>query len=267
MPGIHPTAVIDPAARLADNVTIGPHVVIDGPVQLDSGVQIIAQAHLTGHCYIGPDTVIHPFAAIGGPPQDRAYGGEPTEVHIGARCIIREGVTIHRGTGAGARTEIGDDCMLMATSHVAHNCRVEHHVTIINAALLAGHVQVGHHAVIGGDAGIHQFVRIGEYTMLGGGCKITQDAPPYSSFVERNCCIGINRIGLVRNGFTSEQIDELRWLHRKIFRGGQPIRAAALSVREEVKTPPGHRLLEFVLADSKRGIGGAERPRGPRNAD
>ena len=255
MTAIHPTAIISGEARLGEAVRIGPHVVIEGPVEIGRGVRIIAQAYLTGYTTVGEGCEIHPFAAIGGPPQDQAYTGQRSYCRIGARSIIREGVTIHRGTHAESATVIGSDCMLMANAHVAHNCNIGDHVVLTSGVLLAGHVEVGHHAVLGGGCGAHQFVRIGEYAMIGGLARITQDAAPFMSYAERNECLGVNRVGLRRNGFSNEQIDELRTLHRTLFRQGGAMRKAA-ALRESARTDAGKRLLEFVLAKSKRGIGG-----------
>ena len=255
MTAIHPTAIISDEARLGAEVRIGPYVVIEGPVEIGRGVRIIAQAYLTGHTTVGEGCEIHPFVAIGGPPQDHAYTGQRSYCRIGARNVLREGVTIHRGTHPESATVVGSDCMLMANAHVAHNCDVGDHVILTNGVLLGGHVQVGHHAVLGGNCAVHQFVRVGEYVMVGGGARITQDAAPFMSYAERNECHGVNRVGLRRNGFSNEQIDELRMLHRTLFRQGKPMRSVA-ALRESVRTDAGRRLLEFVLAESKRGIGG-----------
>jgi UDP-N-acetylglucosamine acyltransferase len=255
MATVHPTAIISREAELGAGVIIGPYVVIDGPVRLRDRVHVLAQVHLTSHIDVAEDCVIHPFAAIGGPPQDRAFTGERSYCRIGARTVIREGVTIHRGTMPESTTTIGEDCMLMAGSHVAHNCTIGDHVVIINGVLMGGHVQVDHHAVLGGGAMIHQFCRIGEYAMLGGGATVTQNAAPFMCYVDRNVCNGINRIGLRRNGFTKEAIDELHMLYRRLFRSRHTLARSANELRDEVQTDPGKRLLEFVLADSRRGIG------------
>ena len=256
MPAIHPTAIISKEARMADDVAVGPYVVIEGAVTIAQGVRIIGQSHLTGHTTIGEGCEIHPYAAIGGPPQDHAYHGERTYCRIGARNVIREGVTIHRGTAAESATVIGDDGVLMAGAHVAHNCTVGNHVVLTNNVALAGHVQVGDGAILGGGVMVHQFVRIGEYVMVSGGAHLPQDAAPYMIHAGRQECVGINRIGLRRNGFSNEQISELRALHRQLFRQAGIMRHVAQDLRAGVRTEPGRRLLEFVLADSKRGIGG-----------
>lgn len=256
MADIHPTAVVSGEAELADDVVVGPYVVIDGPVRVGPRVHLIAHVHLCGDTEIGEDCVIHPFAALGGPPQDYAYKGQRSYCRIGARNIIREGVTVHRGTHPESETIVGSDCMLMANSHVAHNCKVGNHVVMVNGVLLAGHVQVGDRVTLGGLATAHQFVRIGEYAMIGGAAKIEQDAVPFMTFAERCECMGVNRIGLKRNGFAQAEIEELRVLHRKLFRSGGIVHKTAVELMETVTTAPGKRLLEFVLSDSKRGVGG-----------
>ncbi|HRX86767.1 MAG TPA: acyl-ACP--UDP-N-acetylglucosamine O-acyltransferase [Phycisphaerae bacterium] len=270
MPSIHPNASVSPEAELEADVEVGPYVVIDGPVRVGAGTRIIAQAHLTGHTEIGPECVIHPFAAIGGPPQDRAHTGERSYCRVGARTVLREGVTIHRGTAPESTTSVGDDCMIMAWAHVAHNCTVADRVILINGVQLAGHCSVGRCTVIGGLAAVHQFCRIGEYAMVGGGALITQDALPFMSHVDRNICTGINRIGLRRNGFTAEAIDELRTIHRRFFRSGTTIGRAARDFADQARTDAGRRLIEFALAPSRRSIGGrslgAARKRGQEDS-
>ncbi|MCB9850931.1 MAG: acyl-ACP--UDP-N-acetylglucosamine O-acyltransferase [Phycisphaerales bacterium] len=256
MSNIHPTAVINASAKLGRDVEIGPYVVIEGPVEIGDGTKLLAQVHICGHTTIGPECVIHPFAAIGGPPQDHAYHGERSYCRVGARTVIREHVSIHRGTAPESTTTVGSDCMLMATSHVAHNCTVGDHVVMVNAALLAGHVELGHHVLIGGGGAIHQFCRVGEFTMIAGLSRITQDAAPYMCFTERNVLSGLNRVGLRRNGFEREVINELHELERQLFREQRPVRKVAEELRGTVKSDAARRLIDFVLTDTRRGIAG-----------
>lgn len=256
MARIHPSAVIDPQAELGEDVEIGPGVVISGPVRIGAGVRIIAQAHLCGYTEIGEGCVIYPFVMVGGEPQDHAYKGERSFVRVGPRCVLREGVTIHRGTQPESETIVGADCMLMANSHVAHNGRVGDHVILVNGVLLAGHVRVGTRATIGGAAVVHQFVEVGEYCMVGGAARVTQDFAPFMSYTERNVCLGVNRVGLRRNNFSVEAINELRDLYRLIFRSPMSIARAAEMARERVRTDAGRRLLKFVLQPHRRGLAG-----------
>ncbi len=251
---IHPTAIIDKRAEIGEDVTIGPYVVIEGPVRLCDRVWIGAQAYVTGHTLVGEDCAIHPFAAIGGTPQDYAYHGERSYCRIGPRTVMREGATVHRGTTPESTTTVGADGLLMAYSHVAHNCDVADHVTLTNATALAGHVSVGPYAVFGGSAVVHQFVRVGEHVMVGGATVLTQDALPFMMYVKRNSCAGLNRVGLRRHGFTADEINELKMLHRKLIREGTNIRQIAAATASEVKTDPGRRFVDFILAPSRRGL-------------
>ncbi len=252
---IHPTAIVDKSATLEEGVELGPYVVIDGPVRIGAGTRICAHAHIEGHTDIGSECVISPFASVGGPPQDHSYDGATSLCRVGDRTLIREGVTINRGTSEGSVTQVGNDCMLMSNSHVAHDCMIEDHVTMSSGVLLAGHVTLCHHAVLGGAAMVQQFGRVGEYTMISGATLMTRDAAPFMTYSERCVCHGVNRVGMRRGGFDRESIDEVRHLHRKIFRETANLKGAAKSLLGTTKTKAGERLLEFVLVDSKRGIG------------
>lgn len=254
MSDIHPTAVIDSAAQIGADVVIGPYVVIDGPVVIKDRVRIISQAHICGWTTIDEDCVIHPFAAVGGPPQDHAYKGDETYCRIGARTVLREGVTVHRGTKAESETRIGADCLLMVNSHVAHNCEVGDHVTLTNDVLLAGHVTLGHHVMAGGCSALHQFVRVGEYAMIGGGANLTQNVAPFTTVAFRNRCIGLNRVGMRRNGIPKEDVDELKNLFRAILRAPKNMTQQATLAADQTLTPSGKRFIEFVLSAGPRGV-------------
>jgi UDP-N-acetylglucosamine acyltransferase len=196
---IHPTALIEDGARLG------------------AGCVIHAYALITRHCELGDAVVVHPFAVVGGDPQDLSFeAATPSGVRIGARTVIREHVTISRATKAGASTEVGSDCFLMASSHVAHDCRIGSRVVIANAALLAGHVQIGERAFLGGCCVIHQFCRIGEGAMIGGGARISRDIAPFSLATERNAVIGLNVVGLRRRGLKREVLDEIKRAFRTL---------------------------------------------------
>lgn len=254
MSDIHPTAVIDPAATIGADVVIGPYVVIDGPVVIKDRVRIISQAHVCAWTTIGEECIIHPFAAIGGPPQDHAYKGDETYCRVGARTEIREGVTVHRGTKAESETRIGADCLLMANSHVAHNCELGDHVTLTNDVLLAGHVKLGHHVMAGGCSAVHQFVRVGEYAMIGGGAHLTQNVAPFTTVVFRNRCVGLNRVGLRRNQIPKDDVDELKKLFREILRAPTNMTEQAMQAVDRTFTPSGKRFLEFILSAGPRGV-------------
>jgi UDP-N-acetylglucosamine acyltransferase len=233
---IHPTAIVAEGARLGAGCIIHAHAVI------------------TACCELGEGVVVHPFAVVGGDPQDLAFDAATTSgVRIGARTVIREHVTINRATRAGAVTQIGADCFLMATCHVAHDCRIGDRVVIANAALLAGHVQVGDRAFLGGGAMIHQFCRIGASAMIGGGARISRDVPPFCMAAERNGLIGLNVVGLRRRGFSREVMAELR---RAFHLLGVPVGnlqqiAAAALQRGEFGSAEARSFLEF-FQDGRR---------------
>jgi len=190
---IHPTALVEEGARLANGCIIHAHALI------------------RRHCELGEGVVVHPFAVIGGDPQDLSFDTSTSSaVRIGARSVIREHVTISRATKADSFTQIGADCFLMAGCHVAHDCCVSSRVVIANAVLLAGHVQVGERAFLGGGAVIHQFCRIGEGAMIGGGARISRDVAPFTLTTERNALIGLNVVGLRRRGLDRKVLDEIK---------------------------------------------------------
>jgi UDP-N-acetylglucosamine acyltransferase len=196
---IHPSALIQDGARLGADCIVHAHALI------------------SRYCELGDAVTVHPFAVVGGDPQDLSFNaGTSSKVSIGARTVIREHVTISRATKAGAATEIGADCFLMAACHIAHDCRIGERVVIANAALLAGHVQVGDRAFLGGGAVIHQFCRIGEGTMIGGGARISRDIAPFTLATERNALIGLNLVGLRRRGLKREVLAELKRAFRTL---------------------------------------------------
>lgn len=190
---IHPTALVEEGARLADGCIIHAHALI------------------RRHCELGEGVVVHPFAVIGGDPQDLSFDVSTSSgVRIGARSVIREHVTISRATKPDSFTELGADCFLMAGCHVAHDCHIGNRVVIANAVLLAGHVQIGARAFLGGGAVIHQFCRIGEGVMIGGGARISRDVAPFTLTTERNALIGLNVVGLRRRGLERKVLDEIK---------------------------------------------------------
>lgn len=251
---IHPTAVIDPRAEVHPTASIGPFVVIEGTVRIGPECRVASHAVVLGRTEIGPRCQIHSHVVIGDVPQDRAFNGEDSSVVIGAECIIREGVTIHRGTAPGSTTEVGDRCFLMTNSHVGHNCVLGSDVTLISGALLGGHVDVGPRAVISGNAAVHQFVRIGELAMISGLGKIVQDIPPFFMTDRDGAIVGVNRIGLLRGGFSSLERTELKNCFRIIYRSGANRTDALQMLQVSVTTDPGRRLLQFMSESSRRGI-------------
>jgi UDP-N-acetylglucosamine acyltransferase len=254
---IHPSAIVHPNAKIAKSVDIGPYCVVGEHVTIGARAKLLAHVVVTGRTTIGDETVIHPFASIGAPSQDRkAEEGEVAYTTIGARTVIREYVSIHRGTAeAGARTAVGDDCLILAYSHVAHNCRVGNNVTMSNLAQLAGHVVVEDYALIGAMAGIHQFVRIGRYSFVGGYSKLGRDLPPYF-LCDGNPpeVYGLNAVGLRRAGFSREALTELKEAYKTIYQSDKNVSQAIAALRDSVNTNEGRTLLAFLEAESERGI-------------
>jgi UDP-N-acetylglucosamine acyltransferase len=264
---IHPTAVICPAAEIAPSAEVGPYVIVDGPVRVGPDCRIASHAVLIGATSIDAGCRIHSHAVIGDLPQDRAFAGDDSGVEIGPECVIREGVTIHRGTGAGSRTVIGPRCLLMTNAHVGHNCVLSEEVTLISGALLGGYVEVGAGAVISGNAAVHQFVRIGELAMISGLGKIVQDIPPFFMTDREGALVGVNRVGLLRSGFSSLERAELKNAFRIVYRSGMG-RDEALKVLEvSITTEPGRRLMTFLRSPSRRGIAGGSRREESRPPD
>ncbi len=264
---IHPTAIIDRNAELDGSVEVGPNCVIEGHVRVAAGCRLYHNVYLTGWTEIGEDCVIHPGVIVGHEPQDIKYGGERTFCRIGKRNILREYVTIHRGTVPESATTVGDDCFFLACSHVGHNCTVGNHVTLINNVLLGGHVTVEDRATLGGAAGVHQFCRVGELAMIAGTARVTMDILPFALVDSDGRIVGLNGVGLRRSGMPKEHILELRRAYHTLFRrggdgavtGGASFREAVERFSTTVESPPAKRLLAFLQAESKRGIAG--RPR------
>jgi UDP-N-acetylglucosamine acyltransferase len=256
---IHPTAVVDPKAKLGAGVEIGPFCCVGPDVELGAGAVLHSHVVVGGRTGIGPRTAIYPFASIGLPPQDLKYKGEPSRLTIGSDTTIRESVTINPGTeGGGMLTRVGDHCLLMVGSHVAHDCDVGDHVIMANNATLAGHVVVGDYAIIGGLSAVHQFVRIGPHAMIGGMTGVDHDVIPYGSVLgERGRLAGLNMIGLKRRGFTREQLQNLRTAYRMLFE-----ESATGTVAERVETVVRQlgedagvgELVRFVQRESSRGL-------------
>lgn len=255
---IHPTAQVHRGAELDATVEVGPYCVIDAHVRMGAGCRLYHNVFLTGWTQIGEACTIHPGAIIGHEPQDVKYKGERTYCRIGARCILREYVTIHRGTVPESATVIGDEAFFLAGTHVGHNCAIGNRVTLINGVLLAGHVEVADRVTIGGGAVVHQFVRIGELVMAQGHCGAGMDLPPFTLVDRMGRIAGINRIGLRRAEVPQADRNEIRHLYGLLYRSGLP-RAEALARMAAAQTPSGRKFLEFVQAPSKRGLAGAAR--------
>jgi UDP-N-acetylglucosamine acyltransferase len=254
---VHATALVDPTARISDSADIGPFCVIGADVEIGSRTRLMANVFVEGPMRIGEDNTFYPYSTVGVAPQDLKYKGERSETQIGHRNRIREFVTIHRGTeGGGMVTRIGDDNLLMAYVHVAHDVQLGSHTVLANAVTFGGHVQVADWAVIGASTGVHQFCRIGRHAMIGGYSVITQDVLPFATVVtQREAKVfGANATGLERRGFTADSIDALHKVFRLLTRSGLNTTQALERIRAEVPMlGEVEELLEFI-GSSQRGF-------------
>jgi UDP-N-acetylglucosamine acyltransferase len=218
---IHATAIVDPKAQVGAEVVIGPYCVVGPHVKLGDRVVLKSHVVVDGYTSIGEDTVVYPFASLGQETPDLKYKGEPSALIIGKRCKIREYVTMNPGTSAGImRTEVGDDCLFMPSSHVAHDCIVGNKVIMANSAALGGHVELGDHVIIGGLAAVHQYVRIGAHAMVGGMTGVKNDVIPYGLVMDDTGYLaGLNYVGLERRGYSKERVQLLLKSFRRLFEG------------------------------------------------
>lgn len=253
---IHSTALISPKAEIDSNAEIGAYTVIGDHVTIGSGTVIGPHVVIDPYVSVGQNCRIFQYAALGAIPQDLKFGGETSYVKIGNGCIIREFVTIHRGTVLGGGvTEIGEECLLMNYVHIAHDCKIGRRVVMANNATLAGHITIGSHTTIGGLSAIHQFVKVGDYAFIGGMTGIPKDIPPYViASGERARLHGLNLVGLKRFGFSRKAITELKKAYRIVFRVGLTLTQAVERVRAEVdQVPEVVKFIDFIKA-SERGI-------------
>jgi len=253
---IHTTAIVDPGAQIDANVEIGAYSVISDKVDIGSGTVIGSHVVIQPYTSIGPDCQIFQYASIGAVPQALKFKGEETHLKIGARTVVREFVTINRGTEfGGGITEVGEGNLLMAYAHVAHDCITGREVILANNATLAGHVTIDDYATIGGLVAIHQFVRVGNYAYVGGKSAVVKDIPPFvMASGDRAKLHGLNSVGLKRHGFSSETLSVLKKAYRIIFRSGLNLNEAVERVKAEVEQIPEIvNLIDFIKS-SERGI-------------
>ena len=255
-PTIHPTALVDPDAKLAAGVSVGPYAVIRGSVTIGPRTSIGAHCVIEGRTTIGADCEIFTGAVVGSIPQDLKYRGEESLLLIGDRNKIREYVTINPGTeGGGGKTVIGSDCLLMAYSHVAHDCLIGDRVVIANSAALAGHIVVEDRATIGGLVGIHQFVRVGTLAFIGGCSRVAQDVPPYATVVGYPAKVfGLNSEGLRRAEVSEKAKQRLHHAFKTLFHSKLSMRHALEQAQQEADTCPEVRHLVTFVRQSKRGV-------------
>jgi UDP-N-acetylglucosamine acyltransferase len=254
---IHPTAVVDPAANIPSSCTIGPYCIVGANVEMGDSCELMAHVVLEGPTRLGSHNRIFPFASVGLGPQDLSYRGEPTQLEIGDRNVIREFVTIHRGTVKGGQlTKIGNDCLIMAYTHIAHDCFLGDHVIMANAATLAGHVTVEDWAVVGALCPVHQFVRVGTHSYIGGGTTITQDVMPFSktSAVRDVHSFGANALGLERRGFSKERIRAIQFAFRTLTASKLNTTQAIERIRAKGEVTEDVELLLKFIESSERGI-------------
>jgi UDP-N-acetylglucosamine acyltransferase len=254
---IHPTAIVDPAASVAESAEIGPFCIIGADVRIGPGTKLMGNVFAEGPLSIGQDNVFYPYSTVGVAPQDLKYKGERSRTQICDRNRIREFVTIHRGTeGGGMLTSIGSDNLLMAYTHVAHDVKIGDHTVLSNGVTLAGHVLIGDWAVIGAFSGVHQFCRVGRHAMIGGYSVITQDVLPFATTVStrENKIFGANRTGLERRGFADHSIEPLQTAFRLLTRARLNTTQAVERIKAELPaTPEIAELLDFI-ASSQRGF-------------
>ncbi|RMH81008.1 MAG: acyl-ACP--UDP-N-acetylglucosamine O-acyltransferase [Acidobacteria bacterium] len=253
---VHPTVIIKGDVEFGEDVEVGPYTVLEGRVSIGNNTKIGARVSIRGRVRIGEDCKIYDGAIIGEEPQHLRYKGEESEVIIGNRVILREYVTVHRGTALDKmKTVIEDEVMLMAYSHVAHDCVVRRGVIMANCATLGGHVEVGEYAFIGGLSAVHQWARVGAYAMVGGLSGVSLDIPPYTRASGQHAHLyGINTVGLERKGFSNEVINSIKRAYKLLFRSGMLKKdAIELVIKDFGHHEAVRKLVEFIQS-SKRGV-------------
>ncbi|MCR9243542.1 MAG: acyl-ACP--UDP-N-acetylglucosamine O-acyltransferase [bacterium] len=263
-PRIHPTAVVEHGARIGSNVEIGAYAIVAAGTRIGDDCRLAPHSMIHGNTELGHGVSVDSFAVIGGLPQIHGCDAASAGVRIGDRTVVREGVTINQPSKPDGVTAIGEDCYLMAQSHVGHDCVVGASVTLANNVMLAGHVTIGDFVVLGGGAGVHQFVRIGESAMIGGNASISYDVPPYAIAAERNEICGLNLVGIRRRGVASGALADLKRCFHAVFRSRGNIRELAAAARASNGCgvePEGRRFLEF-FDTGRRGFARQRTPRG-----
>lgn len=254
---IHPTAIIDPRAVLGPDVTVGPFAVVDADVEIGEGSVIGPHVVIHRYTTVGPGCRVHAGVVLGDLPQDLAFAGAVSRVRIGRDCVIREGVTINRGTKEGTETVVGAGCYLMANSHLGHNVRLGDQVILANGAMLGGYVEVGDRAFVSGNVLLHQFIRVGRLAMLSGGAGLSKDVPPFCTAhgVATNAIAGLNLVGLRRAGLTADERQQVKRAFDRLYRSGLNVTQAVAALRKEFTAGPAGEFAPFIEA-SKRGICG-----------
>lgn len=253
---IHPTALVSEQASIGEDCHIGPYSTVGAGVTLGRGVRLDSHVVIDGTTSVGDETRVFPFVSIGKSPQDMKYEGEETRTEIGRRNQIREFVTIHRGTaGGGGLTKIGDDNLLMAQAHVAHDCRLGNEIIMANAATLAGHVEIADKANVGAYSGIHQFCRVGREAFIGGYSVVVKDAMPFAVIQGNHAkCYGLNRVGMKRRGYPKETVRKLKHAFHLLLSAKLNTTQAVARIREEIEGCAEVDLLVGFIESSERGV-------------
>jgi UDP-N-acetylglucosamine acyltransferase len=253
---VHPTAVVSPEAQIGSGCHIGPYSIVGAEVELRDDVRLESHCVIDGRTTIGEGTSVIPFTSIGLPPQDLKYGGEASETRIGRRNQIREFVTIHRGTaGGGMLTQTGDDCLLMAQVHIAHDCIIGDGVIMANAATLAGHVVIENHANVGAYSGVHQFCRVGQEAYVGGYSVVVKDALPFALTVGNHArCYGLNTTGMKRRGYSRDVIKAVHRAFHLLLSSKLNTSQALEKIKEELAQVPEVETLVRFIETSRRGV-------------
>ena len=257
MSQIHKTAIIEPVAKIGKDVVIGPYCIVGPHVSLADGVILKSHAVVEGRTTIGENTKVYPFASLGLAPQDLKYGGEDAELIIGSNNTIREHVTMNIGTaGDLMKTIVGDNCLFMMSSHVAHDCIVGNNVILANNATLGGHVRLGNFVILGGLSAVHQFVHVGDHVMVGGMSGVVRDVPPYSMIIpDYPNLSGINAVGLKRAGFSPDEIRNIKKAYEILFEGSMTLAESVDKVQEIFKGDKVvAKIVEFLKNESSRGF-------------
>ena len=261
---VHPTAIVDPRAELGVDVEIGPYVVVESGARIADRTRIMASAYVASACDIGPDCEIHVGAVLGSTAQARGVRGAGGRLEIGAGTVVREYVTVHRAMRAGDRTVIGADCLLLAGSHVAHDCRIGNGATIANGALLAGHATVGEGAFLSGNVLVHQYVRIGQLAMIAGQARVLKDVPPFAVVVGDAKVCGLNVVGMRRAGMSADQRRNAARAYAVVYRSGLNVSRATARLRTLPRNAESDAWLAFIEGTT-RGLCSARRRNAPRH--
>lgn len=253
---IHPSALVSPNAEIHETASIGPFSIVGAGVKIGAHCDIQGHATIENRTFLNEGVTVHPYARIGGIPQDLKYQGEPGELHIGANTTIRESATINIGTEhGGMKTIIGDDCLIMAYVHIGHDCRIDKNVVIVNSVSVAGHVHIQSGAIIGGLAGVHQFVNIGPQAFVAAGAMVARDVLPYATVQgDRAKHIGLNLVGLKRAGWKRDAIRVMRDLFRDVQSSSHPLRTVVESHLEKHPANKEIQSWKLALESTRRGI-------------